>query len=138
MDRKIEHIVVHCSDTYSDMNVGAMWIDRLHKSFGWTGGGYHFVVNRNGAIEKGRDVNTPGAHAKGFSKYAIGVCWIGGKGSDDQPEDNRTLDQLKSLRVLLDTLTHTFPDAIVCGHRDLPSVNKACPCFDVENWYYGS
>ena len=22
----------------------------------------------------------------------------------------------------------------ICGHRDLPDVNKACPCFDVAAW----
>jgi len=136
MDRNIEHIIIHCSDTYAEMNVGAEWIDRLHSGFGWQGCGYHFIVRRNGTIEPGRDINVAGAHARNFNAHSIGICWIGGKGADNKPDDNRTIDQLKSLRVLLDTLTHTFPDAIVCGHRDLPGVTKSCPCFDVESWYY--
>jgi N-acetylmuramoyl-L-alanine amidase len=27
------------------------------------------------------------------------------------------------------------PDAEVLGHRDLPNVNKDCPCFDARAWW---
>jgi len=26
------------------------------------------------------------------------------------------------------------PQAVIVGHRDLPGVAKACPCFDVKRW----
>ena len=28
-----------------------------------------------------------------------------------------------------------FPEARICGHRDLPGVAKACPCFDAIQEY---
>lgn len=136
IERNIDLIVIHASDTYKRMNVGAKWIDELHKGFGWKGIGYHFVIKRDGTIEAGRDVDMAGAHAKGYNASSIGICWIGGKGDDNSPEDNRTPEQKKAMRNLIDVLVHMFPNSCVTGHRDLPGVTKACPCFDVETWYY--
>jgi len=28
-----------------------------------------------------------------------------------------------------------YPKAKILGHRDLPGVRKACPCFDVRKWW---
>ena len=73
-----------------------------------------------------------GAHAKGYNASSIGICWIGGKGDDNSPEDNRIPEQKKAMRNLIDVLVHMFPNSCVTGHRYC-WVTKACPCFDVEN-----
>jgi N-acetyl-anhydromuramyl-L-alanine amidase AmpD len=137
IERHIDLIVVHATSTYATMDVGVDWIDRLHKKFGWKGCGYHFVIRRDGTVEAGRDVSIPGAHAKGFNANSIGICYAGGLDPKGDPEDNRTPEQKEAMRSILDTLTHVFPEAKVVGHRDLPEVRKACPCFDVKEWYYG-
>lgn len=135
--RDIDLIVVHCSATKPDMNIGVSQIDQWHKAKGWNGCGYHFVIKRDGTIEKGRDVRDIGAHARGFNTSSIGICYAGGIDSDGRPEDNRTEEQKRSMKSLIDTLRMIFPDTEVVGHRDLPSVKKACPSFNVEEWYYG-
>ena len=132
--RDIDKIIIHCSATYNHMDVGAEWIDKLHKSFGWKGIGYHFVIRRDGSLELGRDISAVGSHAKGHNASSIGVCWIGGLSDEGRPEDNRTHHQKKAMLSLVNKLLVLYPEAEVLGHRDLPGVSKACPCFDVKSW----
>jgi N-acetylmuramoyl-L-alanine amidase len=135
--RDIDSIVVHCAATPPSVDVGATIIRFWHvNEKGWSDIGYHYVIRRNGKIEKGRPVERPGAHAKGFNHNSIGVCWVGGiaEGSS-APEDNRTAEQSASLFTLLQELQAQFPGAAVLGHRDIKGVKKACPSFDVRQWY---
>lgn len=41
----------------------AATIHQWHLNKGWSGIGYHFVVRKNGSIERGRPEDTVGAHA---------------------------------------------------------------------------
>lgn len=50
------------------------------------------------------------------------------------PADTRTDAQKRSMAALLRSLRLDYPDACIIGHRDLPGVKKACPCFDVKAW----
>ncbi len=50
-------------------------------------------------------------------------------------EDNRTAEQKVVVHDLLLILHEMFPEARICGHRDLPGVAKACPCYDAEKEY---
>ena len=45
--------------------------------------------------------------------------------------DTRTPEQKETLHRLLERLKEDYPDAKVVGHRDLPDVQKDCPCFEV-------
>ena len=116
---------------------------------GWLDIGYHNVIRRNGALEHGRDISIPGAHAKGFNKNSVGVCIVGGVDQMGRAENNFEENQFTTLRGYLDTMLEVFPGSKLCGHRDL-SVDlngdgivtpnewmKECPSFDVKEWYYG-
>ena len=39
------------------------------------------------------------------------------------------------LLKLLKRLKKEHPEAQILGHRDLPDVKKACPCFDAKSEY---
>ena len=95
--------------------------------------GYHYVIRRDGAIEQGRPIEKPGAHAAGYNTNSIGICYAGGKGDNNQPEDNRTPEQKQAMYDLVASLKQQFPQAEITGHRDLPGVHKDCPCFSVKN-----
>jgi len=129
--RKIDLIIIHCADTYPRMDIGVKEIDQWHKERGWKGVGYHYVIRRNGVIETGRPENEIGAHVTGHNRFSIGVCWVGGKGEDGLPQDNRTESQKQSLRSLIHGLHSKYPDAIIAGHSDFNN-NKDCPCFNVQ------
>ena len=52
----VKYIVVHCSYTPEQMDIGAD-IDRWHREKGWMMIGYHKVIRRDGTIEDGRPLN---------------------------------------------------------------------------------
>lgn len=132
--RKITHIVVHCSATKAGLDIGAATIKRWHLDKGWSDIGYHFVIRRNGQLEKGRALETPGAHVEGHNANTIGICLVGGLDDAGQPEMNYTADQMARLFQTVAELKRQFPRAVVLGHRDFPAVRKACPCFNTIDW----
>lgn len=145
--RKITEIIIHCSATKEGKDFGVKDIDRMHKARGFSGIGYHYLIPLNGDIKNGRSVTHVGAHAKGHNRNSIGICYIGGLDEDGKSKDTRTPEQKKSLKALIESLSLTFPDAEILGHRDLsPDKNgngkidkwewmKACPCFSVKEEY---
>ena len=142
--RIINKIIVHCSDTYARMDIGVQEIHRWHKDRGWAAIGYNDVIGRDGTLEPGRDLDQDGntdeevgAHARGFNANSIGVCMIGGKGEDGKPEANFTQAQYRTLYEYLLKKKADYPNAEIVGHRDLPGVTKACPCFNVKAFMEG-
>lgn len=135
--RKINQIVVHCAATKPSMNVDAQTIRRWHvEENGWRDIGYHYVIKRDGTLETGRPESQQGAHAAGHNAHSIGICLAGGLDEDNQPDSNFTRHQFTTLENLLNQLLGRYSGAVVCGHRDLADA-KACPCFDVHQWWRG-
>lgn len=134
MSRAISYIVVHCAATKPSMDIGVEEIREWHKDRGWSDVGYHYVIRRNGGLEEGRDLETIGAHAKGFNKTSIGICMVGGVSESGKSEANFTYPQYQTLYGLLSRLKETYPNAEVLGHRDLPDVQKDCPCFSARDF----
>ena len=124
----IDHIVIHCSDSPQNRGDNAETIHRWHLERGWDGIGYHYVITERGVVQNGRPHYWPGAHVKKHNRNSLGICLIG--------EDSFTRNQMLSLRDLIDRLMSMYPDAHVCGHRDLDS-GKTCPNFDVGEWIAG-
>lgn len=68
-------IVIHHSDS---PDVPAAEIHAWHLARGWAGIGYHFVIRKDGSIERGRPQETIGAHAgAGVNGHSIGICLCG-------------------------------------------------------------
>ena len=132
--RTITLIIVHCSANKAGSALRMADIDRYHRSLGWLGCGYHYVIPTDGAIEAGRPEEMVGAHCQNHNKHSIGVCYIGGLSADGSPMDTRTEAQRAALLKLLTDLHRRYPKALIVGHRDL-NPHKACPCFDVVGEY---
>lgn len=128
--REITEIIIHCSATKEGHPFFAADIDRWHKAQGWSGIGYHYVIDIDGKVETGRAEYQTGAHAKGHNANSIGICYIGGLDRDGKPKDTRTPEQRKSLAELVARLKVKYPKATVHGHNEF--ANKACPCFNVR------
>jgi N-acetyl-anhydromuramyl-L-alanine amidase AmpD len=134
--KEVKYLAVHCSATQAKSDIGAKEIDRMHRQRGFLKIGYHFVIRRDGTIEKGRAFpDEIGAHVEGFNAVSCGICMIGGINANGKSEDNFTDHQYHSLALLLIDLHEKFPKAVIQGHRDFPNVNKDCPCFDVKKWW---
>ena len=133
--RRIDAIIVHCTATPPGMKVTVDDIDRWHKARGWKGIGYHYVVDLDGTVYRGRADDCIGAHCRGHNAHSIGVCYVGGIDARGHPADTRTPAQKEALLWLVTALKKQYPDAKVYSHRRF--ANKACPCFDAEKEYGG-
>lgn len=134
--RPIDLIVIHCSATPPDMDIGVSQIREWHKDRGWRDIGYHFVDRRDGKIEIGRPLDQIGAHVKDHNETSIGICLVGGINAEGTAEFNFTMPQMVWLSDLLNKLARDYPEARICGHQDLDP-GKDCPCFNVAAWWGG-
>lgn len=106
----------------TDGEVSAETIHQWHLDRGWSGIGYHFVVHKNGVIERGRPQEMVGAHCWHHNDASIGINLVG---NFDMAEP--TTAQLDSAALLMSQLSryyHIRPQAIQ-GHRDFNST--LCP-----------
>ncbi len=132
--RKINRIILHCSATPEGRDVKTETIRSWHLERGWSDIGYHFVIELDGEIVPGRDINRTGSHAKGFNTGSIGICYVGGCDSDMKPKDTKTAKQNEALAAMVIMLQSEYPNAEILGHCDLPNVSKACPSFSVADF----
>lgn len=131
--RKVDKIIIHCTATIENKDFNIVDIDRWHRKRGFRCVGYHYLVNLNGIIQRGRDIEEIGAHARGYNRNSIGVCYVGGLDSNRKPKDTRNEKQKKSLIHLINYLKLIYPDAEIIGHCDVS--NKACPSFNAKEEY---
>ena len=136
--RRITLIVVHCSANREGCTLRMADIDRYHRSLGWNGCGYHYVIPIDGSIERGRAEETVGAHCRNHNRHSIGVCYIGGLSRDGKkPLDTRTAAQKRTLRTILEQLHLRYPNALIVGHNVLEPRKPDCPGFDVVQEFRG-
>lgn len=133
---KTDYIVIHCSATGDNTDIGAVDIDKWHRKNGWACIGYHYVIRRDGDVEEGRHLDVIGAHVAGYNEHSVAICMVGGVDANDvsKAKNNFTEAQFTSLKSLLTILKLKYPNAKIQGHRDFPGVKKACPSFDVAAW----
>ena len=132
--RTISLIIVHCTANRAGSALRMADIDRYHRSLGWIGCGYHYVIPTDGAIEAGRPEEMVGAHCKHHNRHYIGVAYVGGLAQDGKtPCDTRTEAQKVALRKLLSDLQARYPKALIVGHSDLDPQKPDCPGFNVRS-----
>jgi len=107
-----------------DRDVSAAEIHQWHKNQGWAGIGYHYVIRKDGTIERGRPRDAIGSHAYGFNRESIGINIVG-----DFEHSAPTAAQIESAAILLAELCNIYnltPNAqTIVGHRDL--MPTTCP-----------
>ena len=116
-------VIHHTGDT--DMDVSAATIHGRHKAQDWAGIGYHFVIRKDGTIERGRPEWAIGSHAYGENSHTIGIHVCGGFVGGIRP----TTAQVEKVSMLVAALCDKY--GIPCdrqhvvGHCDLMSTG--CP-----------
>lgn len=126
--------MVHCSATrcdrpYSVENLISTGVAKYGQA------SYHWFVRRNGNIVPILPESVRGAHARGYNRCSIGICYEGGINTRGKNDDTRTPQQKASLYELLKQLHRDYPKARIIGHRELPHVAKDCPCFTASSEY---
>jgi len=140
-ERYIDKIVLHCSATNNTKAYTAYDIDEWHRQR-WghdSGCGYHYVVLLDGAIQKGRWVDYPGAHVKDNNENTIGICYIGGLDERGRPAwDRLQPKQKESIIRLVTKLSDSYGldpyNGDLMGHYEFPNVRKDCPCINMDKF----
>lgn len=100
------------------------------KGRGWDDVGYHYVIEKDGRLRKGRPEKMHGAHAKGYNTKSLGVCL---SGNFDLTEP--TKEQAETLKGLLGDLRRRYniPVENIIPHRAV--ANKTCYGMNLkDNW----
>lgn len=129
--RPITEIIIHCTATPEGREVTVDTIRKWHKDQGWSDIGYHWVVGLDGVPRPGRPEAQVGAHVQGHNTGTLGVVYVGGVDSRNQPKDTRTDAQRAGLISMVRGLKERYPSITkVTGHNQYAA--KACPSFDVR------
>ena len=114
----IHHVGVPSGDTPAEA------IHKAHLAKGWAGIGYHYVIRKDGTIERGRPLAAVGAHAQGHNYDTIGIN-VTGNFDTERP----TPEQIDSLERLLAFLCRIYDIeagvTTIEGHRDVNATD--CP-----------
>lgn len=78
-------------------------IKREHLARGMPEIGFHFIIEEDGKLLKGRDQNKVGAHSPEFDETSVGICVVGGKG-------DMSFDQKIALDLLLAKIKEDHPE----------------------------
>lgn len=115
-------VIHHVGDLPRD--VTAAEIHQWHIDRGWSGIGYHYVIRRDGVIERGRPEEYIGSHTYGYNSGSIGINLTG-----NMDIMTPTQVQVESGAMLIADICNRYgltPDSkVVLGHRDLTST--ICP-----------
>jgi N-acetyl-anhydromuramyl-L-alanine amidase AmpD len=118
----IRYLVVHHSAV--PPNVGAKSIASYHVTRrNWPAIGYHFVVDKSGAIFQCNTLETISYHAAGVNTPSVGICLLGSFMGTQVPPQGQIQRGARLIAWLLDELG--LPQESVRGHGEL--MDTACP-----------
>ena len=143
IDREVTEVVVHWTETHTNKNIGSEEINKYHLDLGLDGIGYHFVIRRDGSLQRGRPINIQGQHAptNNHDLRSIGIVFVGGINVPSGTPNSENFLSVQSLtRSQLNTFDHfcrsfytVFPGGQIIGHNDIDE-DEVDPGFDVINY----
>ena len=143
VSREITEMVIHWSDTYTNANIGSEEINRAFVGLGYNGIGYHYVIRRDGSVQRGRPSGIEGQHAQinGHNARSLAVVFVGGlncASGTPNPIEYRssaslTRSQMSSFQEICRSFYLAFPGGQILGHNDL-DINEEDPGFDVRDY----
>ena len=129
-ERRVHSVFVHCSA--SEMNLAGKAlvseIRRWHLARKFNDIGYHFIIDKLGAVLEGRPLDRPPAAQRGFNQRTIAICthgltfgsdWYAGK-------------QAGAVRELCEQINSAYDGLISFKPHNLVNSNKTCPVFSIK------
>lgn len=118
-----DQIVIHHTGC-NDIDASAEQIHGWHLNNGWAGIGYHYVIRKDGTIERGRPEWAMGSHAYGENSHTIGIHLSG-----DFEQAQPTSQQIEKCAMLIADIADRYGLPInretIVGHGELMATD--CP-----------
>lgn len=125
-NRRVDRIFLHCSASDIDAHDNVETIRGWHLAKGWNDIGYHFFIQKNGTVCKGRDIEKTPAAQGGNNLRTIAICLHGLR------EENFTTAQYEALKgFCLDINKAYLQQVSFHGHCEVSA--KSCPVIDYKN-----
>lgn len=139
--REITEVVVHWSDSYTNKHLTAEQIHDGQIAVGIDGIGYHYVIRRDGTLQRGRPAVTEGQHSANHNKRSIAICFVGGYNCPTGTEDptqflsaaSLTREQMTTFDLFCGTFFVYYPGGQILGHNDIEP-QEIDPGFDVIDY----
>lgn len=127
--RCINRVFLHCSASEAAVHNAELvrLIRGWHENRGFNDIGYHFVIDRQGAILAGRPLDKTPAAQKGNNMNTIAICVHGLRFDDPWP----VTAQAASVISLCGQIHQAYRGIVAFWPHNAVS-NKACPVFDVD------
>ena len=140
-ERPISEMIVHWSETFSNANLTG---DNLEELTGAGGNAFHYIIRRDGSVERGVPIKEAGSHTEGHNKYSIGVCLVGGVLPANEEEvissvnekmssNTLTRSQYNTLYQVFRVFFSQYPGAQALGHSDVDPTAEG-PGFEVQDY----
>ena len=128
----INYIIVHQSATERD-STSFQQIKKFHLYQGMGNIAYHYFIESDGRVRRGRNESTPGTHTKAsnMNVKSLGVCLAG-----DFNKQEPTLKQVSALSATLKTLAakYSIKTNNIMAHREVPGSATECPGDSLNEW----
>ena len=123
-NRAVTDMIVLHHTGENDIDASAEQIHYWHLNQEWAGIGYHFVIRKDGTIERGRPEWAVGSHAYGENSHTLGIHLSG-----DFEQAKPTEKQIESCAALIADLCERYSISCdrthIVGHGEL--MPTACP-----------
>ena len=143
VNREVTEIIVHWTETPTNKNIGSEEINKIHLESGLNGIGYHYVIRRDGSLQRGRPINIQGEHVtvNKHNERSIGIVFVGGINVPSGTPNLENFISVQSLtRSQFNTFDHLcraffarFPGGQAVGHNDIDPIEDD-PGFNVREY----
>lgn len=144
VSREITEVVVHWTGTFLNQDIGSEEVHDWHTQRGFSGCGYHYVIRKDGRVQRGRPINKVGAHAKdnGHNNRSIGISFVAGyncmSGTPNRGNyvNSGSINEKQFLAFdqFMKNFYKVYPGGQAFGHVDTDDKGKQDPGFDVETY----
>lgn len=140
--RPVLYLVVHSTESYNNQYLTAREVHRDHVDRGFDGIQYHYVIRRDGTLERGLPTNSVAESSpRELRNFTIDIALVGGINAPsgvENPDAYRSIEaytrqQLTTLESFIEAFYRRYPGGLVRGHYQIED-GVQDPHFDLKKY----
>lgn len=140
--RPVLYLVVHSTESYNNQYLTAREIHRDHVDRGFDGIQYHYIIRRDGTLERGLPTNSVAQSSpRELRNFTIDIALVGGINAPsgvENPDAYRSIEaftreQLTTMESFIESFYRRYPGGLVRGHYQIED-GVQDPHFDLKKY----